>query len=209
MRTTVRKSGRRLPATCALALATCSTGVLAQEPAPGETLQEVVVTGSRIKRTGFDTLQPATVVDASFLAERGLVNIGDALQEVPSFGLPGTSPSGGQSGVQVGQSFVNYFGLGSQRTLTLVDGKRFVAANTPSVNAFAAGGNQPGLQVDLNTIPSALIERIETIAVGGAPVYGAGVSRVSRLSMFTFSSRSRWEMRWTRPGWSMPVPTSR
>jgi iron complex outermembrane recepter protein len=170
MRSKLRKSGPRFQTTCMVAaLAAGSTGALAQNQPAAETLQEVVVTGSRIKRTGFDTLQPATVVGSDFLEDRALVNVGDALQEIPAFGLPGSSPSGGQSGVQVGQSFVNYFGLGSQRTLTLVDGKRFVAANTPSVN----GGNQPGLQVDLNTIPAALIDRIETIAIGGAPVYGS------------------------------------
>lgn len=152
----------------ALVAASGAASAAEQEQETGA-LQEVVVTGSRILRPGFDTLQPATVIGSDFLSERALVNVADVLQEIPAFGLPGASASGGQSGVQVGQSFVNYFGLGSQRTLTLVDGKRFVAANTPSVN----GGNQPGLQVDLNTIPAALIERIETIAIGGAPVYGA------------------------------------
>jgi iron complex outermembrane receptor protein len=134
-----------------------------------DTLAEVVVTGSRIKRAGFETLQPAMVVGADAIADRAIVNVADALKDVPAFGVPGGSPVGGQSALAVGQNFVNFFGLGSQRTLTLVDGRRFVPANTPAVGT----GISPGLQVDLNTIPAALIDRVETIAVGGAPVYGA------------------------------------
>ncbi len=132
-------------------------------------LEDVMVTGSRIRRIAFDTLQPTFVIERRAIEERAWDNVGDAFAELPAFGPPGNSPIGGQSAVAVGQSFVNFLGLGSQRTLTLVDGRRFVAANTPSINGAAA----PGLQVDLNTIPVALIERVEIIGVGGAPVYGA------------------------------------
>jgi iron complex outermembrane recepter protein len=132
-------------------------------------LEEVTVTGSRIRRVVFDTLQPTLVLDRRSIEDQALVSIADAFAGLPAFGLPGNSPIGGQSGVAVGQSFVNFLGLGSQRTLTLVDGRRFVAANTPAIN----GATAPGLQVDLNTIPAALVERIEVVAVGGAPVYGA------------------------------------
>src|SRR5205807_1909426 len=64
---------------------------------------------------------------------------------------------------------VDLFGLGSQRTLTLVNGRRFVSSNTVS----AGSGTNPGEQVDLNVIPVGLIDRVETIAIGGAPVYGS------------------------------------
>ncbi len=132
-------------------------------------LEEIVVTGSRIRRTGFDTMVPATVIDADFIGKAGYTNIADALNEIPSFAPPDASTEGDQSAFSVGQSFVNYFGLGSQRTLTLVNGRRFVSSNAPTI--FSDG--DPGLQVDLNTIPAGLIERVETIAVGGAPIYGA------------------------------------
>lgn len=131
--------------------------------------QPIIVTGSRIRRDGFETLQPTTVIGAEILADRAVTSVGDAINELPSMSIPGASPTGTQSGVSVGQNFVNFFGLGSQRTLTLVDGRRFPPANTPSVN----GPSAPGLQVDLNTIPLALIERVETVAVGGAPIYGS------------------------------------
>ncbi len=132
-------------------------------------IEEVIVTGSRIPRAGFDTLVPAIVVDSQFIDDRGFTDVASALNEVPAFGVPGNSTEGGQQSQSVGQNFVNFFGLGSQRTLTLVNGRRFVSSNSP---ALFVGANA-GLQVDLNVIPASLIERIETIAVGGAPIYGA------------------------------------
>lgn len=132
-------------------------------------LEEITVTGSRIPRAGFDTLMPAIVVDAQFVEDRGFTDIASALNEIPSFGVPGNSTEGTQGQFSVGQNFVNFFGLGSQRTLTLVNGRRFVSSNSPALSVNA----NPGLQVDLNVIPASLIDRVETIAVGGAPIYGA------------------------------------
>lgn len=132
-------------------------------------VEEIIVTGSRIKRAGFETLQPATVVDAEFMALRGFDNPAQALNEIPQFGLPAATNLGGQSSNNLGQNIVNLFGLGSQRTLTLINGRRTVGQNTPNVGGAAA----PGLQVDLNIIPTGLIDRIETIETGGAPIYGS------------------------------------
>lgn len=143
---------------------------VAQEEAEGPAdLEEIVVTGSRIPRAGFDTMLPATVVDSEFIDARGFTNIADALNEIPSFGLPQQSTGGNQNLGGVGQSYADFFGLGSQRTLTLVNGRRFVSSNAPT-NFTNAGA---GLQVDLNVIPTGMIERVETVAVGGAPIYGA------------------------------------
>lgn len=131
-------------------------------------LDAVVVTGSRIRRAGFDTLEPATVVTREYIEERGITNVADALNEIPGFGV-GITPEGGQSSFGVGVNFVNRFGLGSNRTLTLVNGRRFVSSNAPSIFGPAA----PGIQVDLNAIPTAMVERVENLAIGGAPTYGA------------------------------------
>jgi outer membrane cobalamin receptor len=141
----------------------------AQDADSAEPLDEIVITGSRIPRAGFDTLMPAIVVDSQFLEDRGFTDIGTALNELPSFGLPGNSTQGTQSAFSVGQTFVNLYGLGSQRTLTLVNGKRFVSGNSPSLFTGANAGSQ----VDLNMIPTVLVDRIETISIGGAPIYGA------------------------------------
>jgi iron complex outermembrane recepter protein len=133
-------------------------------------LQEVVVTGSRIARPELERLQPTTVIGSDFIDKRQYTNVVDALNELPAFGQPDNSLVGNQSGFGIGQSFANFFSLGSQRTLTLVDGRRFVPANAPSIfGATGAGGEQ----VDLNVIPTQLVDRIETIAIGGAPIYGS------------------------------------
>lgn len=131
-------------------------------------LAEVVVTGSRIKRATLETLEPAQVITGEYLEERGLTNVADALNELVSYGV-GTTPEGAQAGFGTGVNFVNRFSLGSARTLTLVNGRRFVSSNPPT--QFGPAG--PGLQVDLNAIPSVLIDRVESIAVGGAPTYGS------------------------------------
>ncbi len=140
--------------------------------APAETSpQEIIVTGSRLKRVVTDTVEPTFVVDSKQLDTRGYTNVADALRELPEFG-PGISGVGnGQSGFGPGQSFADFFNLGSQRTLVLVDGIRVVPNNTAS--NFGPGPGSGGSQVDLNTIPIGLVERVETIAIGGAPIYGS------------------------------------
>lgn len=129
---------------------------------------EVLVTGSRIKRAGFDTLEPALVVTGDYLRSRGLTNVADALNETPGFGV-GVTPEGGQSSYAPGVNFVNLFGLGTNRTLTLVNGRRIVTSNPPAL----FGPTAPGNQVDLNFIPTVLLDGVETLTIGGAPTYGA------------------------------------
>lgn len=134
-----------------------------------QALSPIVITGTRIDRPGYDTLESISVTTSKQIEDRGYTNVLQALQATPGFGAPGSSPlSSQQSRFSIGQSFANYFGLGSQRTLTLVDGQRFVSSNS-----LAAGNASPGSQVDLNLIPVGLIDHIETVAIGGAPVYGA------------------------------------
>lgn len=144
-----------------------------QQQTDDETLEEIVVTGSRIARAGYDTLQPAVNIDSDFIDNRGFTNVADALNEIPAFGI-GVSNSGRQGALQGGQNFVNAFGLGTQRTLTLINGRRVVGQNAIGVgdNGGAAPSAGAGLQVDLNIIPTALIDRVETIFIGGAPIYG-------------------------------------
>jgi iron complex outermembrane recepter protein len=142
---------------------------------PDEALQEVVVTGSRIARPEFDNLEPTTSVDAKTFDQRGYLDVGQALNELPAFGVAPSSAANQQSGFGVAQSFVDLYGLGSQRTLTLVNGRRFVSESTASLSNTNSntsnGGN--GTQVDLNVIPTKLIDHVEVVSVGGAPIYGA------------------------------------
>jgi outer membrane receptor protein involved in Fe transport len=131
----------------------------------------IVVTGSRIRRPNFDTDAPAIIIGSEQIENRGFETLGQAINEQPSFGVPGASPVGAaQAGsFGSGQSFVNFLGLGDQRTLVLVNGHRFVSSNTASI----FGPSNAGLQVDLNGINTRLVDRVETIAIGGAPIYGS------------------------------------
>ncbi|GAB5351393.1 TonB-dependent receptor domain-containing protein [Qipengyuania sp. 483] len=143
-------------------------GAPAEATASGQ--DTIVVTGSRIRRANRDTMEPSIVVGSDQIEERGLTNVGEVLNDQPAFGPPASSPVGGQGGsFGSGQSFINFFGLGSQRTLTLVNGRRYVSSNTASIFGPTAAGSQ----VDLNTIPTLMVDRLETIAVGGAPIYGS------------------------------------
>lgn len=132
--------------------------------------QDIVVTGSRIARRGRDTIEPILVLDSAQIETRGFSTLGQALNELPAFGVPGASPVGaGQSDFGPGQSFVDFLGLGSQRTLTLLNGRRFVSSNTASIFGPTAAGNQ----VDFNVFPTKLVDRIETVVAIGAPIYGS------------------------------------
>ncbi len=133
----------------------------------------IVVTGSRIPRAGFDTLEPATTISGALVESRAQTNIVDTLTSTPSFGL-GQTPQGQQGSFNAGQSFADRFGLGSARTLTLINGRRVVSTNAPSVSGTRVGTPAPpGLQVDLNIIPTLLVDRVENLSIGGAPAYGS------------------------------------
>jgi len=141
-----------------------------QVPAQADTFEsdddDIVVTGSRIRRRSIETIFPTNTIDSETIVQRGFTNIADSLTEIPAFG-GGFSDFGAQGGSTVGQNFVDFLDLGTGRTLVLVDGRRFVNSATPSL------GGANGLQVDFNVIPAALIERVDTIGVGGAAIYGA------------------------------------
>ena len=163
-----------LPAPLALCM-TAHAQVTPKAAATEESLQEVVVTGSRIARPEFDNLEPTTAIDSKTFDQRGYLDVGQALNELPAFGVSPSSAANTQSGFGIAQSFVDLYGLGSQRTLTLVNGRRFVSESSATLNNSNAntqnGGN--GTQVDLNVIPTKLIDHVEVVSDGGAPIYGA------------------------------------
>lgn len=128
----------------------------------------IVVTGSRIRRPDFDTAEPTQVVTSQFINERALTNVADALNEGPAI-RGSVTPNGAQGSFGQGVNFVNTYGLGSNRTLTLINGRRSVSSNVATL--FNQGSF--GTQVDLNVVPTALVDRIEIVSIGGAPVYGS------------------------------------
>jgi outer membrane receptor for ferrienterochelin and colicin len=145
----------------------------ANPTAPDETTDKadantIVVTGSRIATTVV-TAQPITRVTGDDIAKRGFTNLGMALLDQPAFSSPGAGPVGSASGsFGAGQTFANLYDLGSQRTLTLVNGNRFVSPASSSIFGAVAGS-----PVDLSQIAPALVDRIEVVSVGGAPIYGS------------------------------------
>lgn len=137
-------------------------------------VEEVIVSGSRIRRPQEETASPVVAIDPQALADRGFVSAADALNQV-SANIPAlnqSSLSGVGSGS--GQQFPNLFGLGPGRTLSLVNGRRFVAsANGLGGLASALGAGDPSSAVDTNIIPTGLIERVDVVQAGGAVVYGS------------------------------------
>ncbi|MFZ4745724.1 MAG: TonB-dependent receptor domain-containing protein, partial [Sphingomonas sp.] len=149
--------------------ANCPTSRNADGTEAGST---IVVTGSRIPRPELDGVLPGVQVTAQSIQTRGFTNALEALNDIPLVG-PGASPLNGNNGGQtasLGAAFVDLLDLGTARTLTLVNGRRFVSGNSASL--FVAG-NETGSQVDVNVIPSSLIERVDVVTVGGAAAYGA------------------------------------
>ena len=127
----------------------------------------ITITGTRIRLPNLESIEPTATLDNRQLRERNFTNIADALNELPSV-RGSVTPQGGQ-GFGQGVNFVNNYGLGSNRTLTLVNGRRFVSSNVATIFTNAASGTQ----VDLNVLPSILVDRIDVVSVGGAPVYGS------------------------------------
>jgi len=126
----------------------------------GDALEEVFVTGSRISRPGFDAPTPVTSIDSDYLLQLGYVNVGAAVQQLPINKASLTPETNGFGSFNVGAQIVNLRALGSNRTLTLVDGRRHIAS-TDTAN------------VDLNLIPPLLLERTEVVTGGASAAYGS------------------------------------
>jgi iron complex outermembrane receptor protein len=122
---------------------------------------DIVVTGSRLGRNGYDSPTPVNVVGAERLQELGLNNVADALNQIPSF-RPISSPSTNSFRVSgnIGARTLDLRGLGPTRTLTLINGHRFVPSSDNGT-------------VDLNSIPSVLVARSEVVTGGASAAYGA------------------------------------
>ena len=130
-------------------------------------IENVVVTGSKFEISQYKTSQPITVITGDEIKRRGFTNAASAVFDLPSVFVT-ASTSGEQTGLVSGQRIANNFGLGSGRTLTLIDGRRFISGQPlSSYNSASTGA------VDLNNIPTRLIKRIEVQSAGGSAVYGS------------------------------------
>jgi len=138
----------------------------AASAAPGaesEEVSEVVVTGSRIRRSATDTATPVQMIDQQLLTDRGFVSAAQALNQLTSGNPSLNLASGGGAPSGSGQQFPALFGLGAGRTLTLVNGRRMVTSSSGLGDS----------QVDANIIPIGLLQRVEVVQAGGAAVYGS------------------------------------
>ncbi len=117
----------------------------------------IVVTGSRIARPDLEQSSPIAVVSAEAFALRGQTNVESVLNDLPQVTGSSTGTSNNPGG---GVATVDLRGLGTQRTLVLVNGRRYVSYDVSQV-------------VDLNTIPQALIERVDVVTGGRSAVYGS------------------------------------
>ncbi|MCC6914673.1 MAG: TonB-dependent receptor [Rhodospirillaceae bacterium] len=133
----------------------------AQTAAP-VAVDEIVVTGSRIVRDGYEAPTPMTVLDSAVFQQQATSNIADALVQIPAFagnirpGNTGTSVSAQGAGL----SILNLRSMGAARTLVLIDGQRTVSSRADGV-------------VDVANIPQALVQRVDMITGGASAIYGS------------------------------------
>ncbi|NNM20152.1 MAG: TonB-dependent receptor plug domain-containing protein, partial [Gammaproteobacteria bacterium] len=122
-------------------------------------VEEVTVTGSRITRDAFSSSSPISVVTGEEIALSGVVSVDEFLKDIPSFTgyQMGTSTNNGSAG---GRKKIDLRGLGFNRTLVLVNGRRVIG------DATGDGA------VDLNFIPEAMIKRVEVLKDGASTIYG-------------------------------------
>lgn len=124
------------------------------------TVEEVVVTGSRLKNV-FDAATPVVSMERETLLEHGFMDLAEALQDIPGV-EEGVSLANSQTATQAnGLSTISLRNLGENRTLTLIDGHRTVS-NAGNKNA-----------VSLSTIPEFFVDRVEVTTGGGSAVYGS------------------------------------
>ncbi|WP_442681344.1 TonB-dependent receptor domain-containing protein [Sphingomonas sp. ASY06-1R] len=187
-------SGSALPSLAAVALVSLALPALAQAPAAtttptapeasevtgpnspaavdaatgaqqtGTQGDEIVVTGSLLRRTSTETPSPVTILTADNLVKSGITNINDAIRSVSADGA-GSISTGFQQGFSAGGAAVSLRGLGVSSTLILIDGLR-------STN-FPLNDDGHNAYTDLNSIPFSAVERIEVLKDGASSTYGA------------------------------------
>lgn len=137
-----------------------AAGANASSQTPEASGADIVVTGSRIRRAGTDSPAPVSVLNAATIAQAGQPEIADVINEQPALAITQNNQTSNLNG-NAGINALDLRGLGTQRTLVLVDGRRHVPA-VPGTSA-----------VDVSTIPSDLVERVEILTGGASALYGA------------------------------------
>jgi outer membrane receptor protein involved in Fe transport len=163
IRAGLKKTALRTASATAILLATTLAAHAAEQLAAATDLtDEIVVTGSRIVRDGYQAPTPVTVVGVEELQSSASANVADYVNTIPAFAgsIMPTNTNSTMSSGRSGLNTPNLRSLGVERTLVLIDGQRSV------------GSTSDGL-VDLNTIPQALISRIDVSTGGASAAYGS------------------------------------
>ena len=141
-----------------------ATDISAPEAADAGQDKEIVVTGSRIARRDYQSNSPIVTIDQGALTGAGQPTLDRAIGQLPQFaaaqGLAQVGDVQARTGFQGGQAYSDLRGLGPNRSLVLVDGRRPIASN-------------PNGSIDLNTIPMTMIENVEVITGGASATYGS------------------------------------
>jgi iron complex outermembrane receptor protein len=153
-----------LAASSVMAMAAFSSAFAQTAPASGAATEEVIVSASRIQIQGYQAPTPVTVVGADQLARDAHTDIGDVIRQLPAFGTSSGPNNSASANFIVsstpGIDVVNLRQLGVLRTLVLFDNQRVVASSV-------SGG------VDLSTMPSSLVQRIDVVTGGASAAWGS------------------------------------
>ena len=120
---------------------------------PDQKLETITVTGSNIRRVDIETSNPVITIDRAAIQKSGKLTLGDLVQQLPAVTGPNTNPQVNNGG-GTGFSSIGLRGLGSPRTLVLINGHRYLTG-------------------DPNAIPANMVERIEVLTDGASSVYGS------------------------------------
>ena len=164
METTLARSLRLMFSSgIAVGLGLAGQSALAQTTAPDAPIQRLEVTGTSLKRVDAETALPVQVITKEEIGRIGATSTAELLNSISSLSSSGATANATGAGTSTyGLAAISLRGLGSDRTLVLVNGRRLAA--------FAAGG---GATVNVNVIPLSAIERIEVLKDGASGVYGS------------------------------------
>ncbi len=153
-----KNTGKHLTRSASAGFAMIGLALCSGSYANGQVAKEIIVTGTRIKQTNLLASSPITSLTNEDIATRGVTRIEDLINGLPQvFAGQGSNISNGATGIAT----ANLRGLGSSRTLVLIDGRRMASG---TVNQVAA---------DLNQIPAALVKNIDVLTGGAGAVYGS------------------------------------
>ncbi|MBW3138296.1 TonB-dependent receptor [Ferrimonas balearica] len=157
---TVARSVRAALISSTIAGAAIATPTFAEEANVAENVERISVTGSRIKRADMETASPVNVIGADRIEAGSYTSVEQILQE--STASAGAAVGSSTNNGGRGAARIDLRGMGAERTLVLVNGRRMVVSGTGA-----------DASVDLNTIPVSIIERIEVLKDGASAVYGS------------------------------------